>query len=86
MMCDVSSYPVSEITLYNNTNNKTLDIVTTDNKAQYQFSSIHCLDTGEYMFAARNGIPNELYQETAGVYMDVMCRWQFIIYLHFYLF
>ena len=72
--CVVDSNPVSDITLYNKTGNKTLDTVKSDNKAEYLFINSHCLHTGEYIFTVNNSIPDKLHEEISTLYIDVMCK------------
>ena len=73
LSCDVDSHPVSDIKLYNMTDNTTIETIKSNNKASYNFVNIHCLDTGEYMFTARNSIPDESYIMIKTSYIDVMC-------------
>ncbi|KAK2142337.1 hypothetical protein LSH36_968g00018 [Paralvinella palmiformis] len=71
--CNVTSNPVSEIKLYNMTDNNTLYSWESVNKAEYQFFNVHCLDTSEYMFTVGNGIPDEHYIMKDTAYIDIMC-------------
>ena len=50
LMCDVTSIPLSDIRLHNTTSNKTMDIINTSNQARYDFTNMHCLDTGVYVY------------------------------------
>ncbi|KAK2139411.1 hypothetical protein LSH36_1806g00000 [Paralvinella palmiformis] len=71
--CNVTSNPVSDIKLYNMTDNNTLFTWKSVNKAEYQFLSVHCLDTSGYMFTAENDIPDEHYKMKSVAYFDIMC-------------
>ncbi|KAK2140006.1 hypothetical protein LSH36_1518g00015 [Paralvinella palmiformis] len=70
---NVTSNPVSDIKLYNMTDNNTLFTWNDANKGEYQFLNVHCLDTGEYMFTAKNDIPDEHYIMKNTAYIEVMC-------------
>ncbi|KAK2140400.1 hypothetical protein LSH36_1367g00001 [Paralvinella palmiformis] len=73
LSCFVTSNPLSDIKLYNITDSKTLFIWNDASKAEYQFFIVHCLDTGEYMFTAKNDIPDEHYIMKSPVYIDIKC-------------
>ncbi|KAK2140049.1 hypothetical protein LSH36_1501g00011 [Paralvinella palmiformis] len=70
---NVTSNPISDIKLYNMTDNNTLFTWNSANKGEYQFLNVHCLDTGEYMFTAKNDIPDEQYIMKNTAYVEVMC-------------
>ena len=72
--CNVTSNPVSNIKLYNTTDNNTLFTWNSVNKAEYPFFDVHCLDTGEYMFTAKNDIPDEHYIMESKAFIDIMCK------------
>jgi hypothetical protein len=72
--CNVTSNPVSDIKLYNMTDNNMLFTWNSANKGEYQFINVHCLDTGEYMFTAKNDIPDEHYIMKNTAYIEVMCK------------
>ncbi|KAK2142341.1 hypothetical protein LSH36_968g00017 [Paralvinella palmiformis] len=73
LSCFVISDPISDIKLYNMMDNKTLSIWNKASKAEYQFFDVHCLDTGEYMYTAKNDIPDEHYIMKSPAYIDIMC-------------
>ena len=72
--CNVTSNPISDINLYNMTDNKTLFTWNSANKAKYKFLRVLCLDTGEYMFTAKNDIPNDQYVMKSTAYIDIKCK------------
>lgn len=76
--CDVSSHPVSIVTLYDMTDMTPMDTLNTDNKAEYRFINIQCLDTGNYIFTAKNGIPYESAVVNLTFYTNVMCKLEHI--------
>ena len=74
LSCNVTSNPVSHIKLYNITDNKMLFTWDGVNKAEYHLFHVNCLDTGEYMFTAKNSIPNEYHIVKSTAYIEIMCK------------
>ncbi|KAK2140440.1 hypothetical protein LSH36_1355g00002 [Paralvinella palmiformis] len=72
--CNVISNPVSDIKLYNMTDNKTLFTWNNVNEAEYHFSDVHCLDTGQFMFTTKNDIPDMHHKMKSTAYVDIMLK------------
>ena len=74
LSCDVTSNPVSIISLYNMTDNELL-ATSDNNKLYFTITSTHCLNTGEYAFSAQNGVPDETQRVNQTLLIDVMCKY-----------
>lgn len=83
LSCDVTSNPVSNITLHNMTDLSVMDTVNDGNKAEYTFLSSQCLDTGEYMFTAKNSIPDQSYVANLTSFINVMCKFEYLFNLNY---
>lgn len=85
LLCQVDSYPLSNISwryIYNNTllieNNKV-------SKSYFNIASANCLDTGIYQCKAVTNIKGKLYSSTAQTNLNVICKYfEFIIEYNMY--